>query len=59
MLMSTPLYPPYAYPDQMMDEALRKAFGPILAEEMPPRLRAAFDALCKIGSSDDASETAG
>ena len=59
MPMSTQLHPLNAYPEQIMDEALRKAFAQILAEDMPPRLRAAFDALCNIGSDDDPSEAAG
>ena len=55
MLKSTPLHLQNAYPDQIIDDALRQAFGTVLAEEMPLRLRAALEALCQIGPADDGS----
>lgn len=56
MLKSTPLNKQRAFLDRAMDEALRKAFAPVLAEEMPLRLRAALDALCQIGSAYDTAK---
>ena len=39
-----------------VDEALRKAFAPVLTEELPLRLRVALDALRQKGSANDAPE---
>ena len=36
--------------DGTVDEALRRAFGPLVAEPIPPRIRAALEALRLTGS---------
>ena len=43
-------------PCRFVDEALRQAFAPLLAEAVPDRFRAALNALRKKGSDDDPND---
>lgn len=53
MPQNPPLHPWRARPRQSVDDTLREAFAPVLAEALPDRFRVVLDTLDRKGSVDD------
>ncbi len=56
MPQNPPLHPRRACPRQTVDDTLKQAFAPILAEPLPDRFRVILDALGRKGSLDDPND---
>ena len=53
MPQTPPILPRHTKPARTVDEALRRAFAPILAEMLPHRLSAALNGQRHIGPDND------